>query len=255
MDVAPALTVITQNYGCTSFPEYVCCGCPQYFHYGIDLSSGNASNQPQYATRPGTVYAAGPGVVPGQPGLGTAVIVSMDDGFDMLYGHFWSVAVGAGQRVGPGTVVGYTGSTGYSTGPHAHIEVRQRGNLNASPNGVQNPWAWLSFGGDEDMTPQQERTLNQIWNFLFWGGDGEVQASMGDTWLNKSISMLFNFQYYGGDGRVGEPWNSQMLKHLAARLDQLAAAAEIREKLAVPQFEESSDPVPLDKPPEPAQTE
>lgn len=144
-DIAPALTVITQPFSCTSFPEYRVPWCAQYMHYGIDLASGNADSKPQYATRPGTVLMAGPAVVPGQPGLGTAVVVSCDEGVTMTYGHFWSVAVSAGQRVSPGDVVGYTGSTGYSTGPHAHIEVRAQGNLNASPNGVLDPWPYLSF--------------------------------------------------------------------------------------------------------------
>lgn len=159
MDIAPALDVVTQNFGCTSFPEYSVPWCPAYMHYGIDLASGNADNQPQYATRNGTIYAAGPGVVPGQPGLGTAVIISCDEGVTVTYGHLWSVAVSPGQRVAPGDVVGYTGSTGYSTGPHAHIEVRQAGNLNASPNGLLDPWPWLQNEGGDDGFTDQDREL------------------------------------------------------------------------------------------------
>jgi hypothetical protein len=146
-DVAPELTVITQGYGCTPFPEYWDSRCPQYFHCGIDLGSANAWDRPQFATRGGRVTHAGNGAVPGQPGLGIGVVIRLDDGNDMLYGHFARLAVSVGQRVEPRQVIGFTGSTGYSTGPHAHIEVRRPGNLVASTQGVIDPGPYLTAQG------------------------------------------------------------------------------------------------------------
>ncbi|MBO0730938.1 MAG: M23 family metallopeptidase [Acidimicrobiaceae bacterium] len=193
MDIAPALSVITQNFGCTDFPEYWVAWCPSYMHYGIDLSSGDASWKPQYATRHGTVYVAGPAVVPGQPGLGTAVVITCDEGVDMLYGHLWEVNVAPGQRVSPGDVIGWTGSTGYSTGPHAHIEVRQQGNLNASPNGVLDPWPYLTFAGEPESAKEGDDKMLVL--FAVGGGtylsDGIHYRWVVNEWDVNAIHHAF----------------------------------------------------------------
>jgi hypothetical protein len=175
VDVAPGLPVITQTFGCTDFPEYRA-WCQNFTHYGIDLSSGDAWNQPQYATRDGIVRLAGPGVAPGQPGLGTAVVVSCDEGVDMLYGHLGTVAVQADQRVSPGIVIGYTGSTGYSTGPHAHIEVRQRGYLNAGAAGVVDPWPYLTFAGGDELNDEERTALFQTLTWAQWSQQKAEEA-------------------------------------------------------------------------------
>jgi murein DD-endopeptidase MepM/ murein hydrolase activator NlpD len=69
-------------------------------------------------------------------GYGNYVVIDHRNGFQTLYGHLSRIFVGAGNSVGKGTVIGAMGSTGNSTGPHLHFEVRQRG--------VQlNPFGWL----------------------------------------------------------------------------------------------------------------
>ena len=50
------------------------------------------------------------------------------DGVVTLYGHQSEIAVSEGETVGRGTVIGYVGSTGASTGPHLHFETRVNGN-------------------------------------------------------------------------------------------------------------------------------
>lgn len=57
-------------------------------------------------------------------GYGRYVIIEHDDGYYTLYGHQCEVIVSEGQYVKKGQVIGYVGSTGHSTGPHTHFEVR-----------------------------------------------------------------------------------------------------------------------------------
>ncbi len=70
-------------------------------------------------------------------GYGNYVVIAHGNGFVTLYGHLSAISVSAGQAVGRGQVIGAEGSTGYSTGPHLHFEIRL--------NGVyQNPLSYLS---------------------------------------------------------------------------------------------------------------
>ena len=89
-------------------------------HEGMDL--GAASGTPIKACRSGRVTFAG-----WQGGYGNVVIIDHGGGMSTVYGHQSSVAVAAGQQVSAGQVIGYVGSTGMSTGPHLHFEVRLNG--------------------------------------------------------------------------------------------------------------------------------
>ena len=61
-----------------------------------------------------------------EAGYGYLVVVE-NDGVQSFYGHLSEISVQVGQEVGNGTIVGATGSTGRSTGPHLHWEVRVDG--------------------------------------------------------------------------------------------------------------------------------
>jgi murein DD-endopeptidase MepM/ murein hydrolase activator NlpD len=91
------------------------------FHPGIDFPA--PAGTAVYAARSGRVTWAGwwPG------GLGNLVSVANGNGVRTMYGHLSSIAVRRGQRIGLGTLVGRAGSTGLSTGPHLHFELRLRG--------------------------------------------------------------------------------------------------------------------------------
>ncbi len=91
------------------------------FHTGIDIAVGYGV--PIHSSAAGTViYASWMG------GYGNVIIVDHGDGLSTLYAHQSSLAVGGGARVARGQTVGYVGSTGFSTGPHLHYEVRVNGN-------------------------------------------------------------------------------------------------------------------------------
>ena len=89
-------------------------------HHGIDISG--AIGTPAFAAADGVVIYSG-----WMGGYGYAVVIDHGNGMSTLYAHNSEVAVSEGQDVGKGQVVAYAGSTGNSTGPHVHFEVRISG--------------------------------------------------------------------------------------------------------------------------------
>jgi murein DD-endopeptidase MepM/ murein hydrolase activator NlpD len=89
-------------------------------HDGIDL--GAAYGTPIRAAAAGTVLYCG-----WEEGYGNFTVIDHGGGLATAYGHQSSIAVSCGQHVEQGQVIGYVGSTGHSTGPHLHFEVRVNG--------------------------------------------------------------------------------------------------------------------------------
>jgi murein DD-endopeptidase MepM/ murein hydrolase activator NlpD len=89
-------------------------------HPGFDLAAVTGT-QVTAAAR-GTVVHAGPGGT-----YGNLVTVRHDSGFETRYAHLSAVDVKVGDAVEAGQDVGKVGTTGYSTGPHLHFEVRRNG--------------------------------------------------------------------------------------------------------------------------------
>lgn len=125
--------------------------CPNYYyisspfgprwgrnHNGIDIAGSAIYGKPIVAAADGQVtlssYNSG--------GYGNYVMINHGNSSDgnnyvTLYAHMSSRAAYVGQRVSAGDVIGYVGSTGYSTGPHLHFEIR----VNGSP---RNPLGWFN---------------------------------------------------------------------------------------------------------------
>lgn len=112
----PAEGPITSPFGWRTHPIF---GTSRY-HSGIDI--GADYGDPTKAADGGVVvYADWMG------GYGKAVIIDHGGGISTLYGHNSELLVSEGQRVYKGQTIARVGSTGYSTGPHLHFEVRQNG--------------------------------------------------------------------------------------------------------------------------------
>ena len=99
-------------------------------HEGIDIAA--ATGTPIRAAAAGTVIYAG-----WLGGYGNLTVIDHGGGVATAYGHQSSLAAGSGAFVAQGQVIGYVGSTGHSTGPHLHFEVR----VNGVP---QDPLGYLS---------------------------------------------------------------------------------------------------------------
>ncbi len=89
-------------------------------HTGIDI--GAATGSPVYAAGAGEVLSAG-----WRGGYGRCIILLHGGEVATLYGHLSAIRVRVGQGVARGQVIGSVGSTGLSTGPHLHFEVRRNG--------------------------------------------------------------------------------------------------------------------------------
>ncbi|WP_022882918.1 M23 family metallopeptidase [Gryllotalpicola ginsengisoli] len=127
----PAVGWISDGFGPRPAP---CAGCSTW-HLGADIA--NNYNTPIHAAHSGTVVYAG-----WESGYGNFIIIDDGDGIQTAYGHIidGGIMVGYGQHVSAGQQIARMGSTGHSTGPHLHFEVRI--------NGVQtDPIAWMKNHG------------------------------------------------------------------------------------------------------------
>ena len=102
-------------------------------HAGVDIRASYGTAV--WASEGGTVILAG-----WNGGYGNCVMINHGDGYTTLYGHMSSISVSVGQTVNQGQTVGYVGSTGNSTGPHLHFEVRA-----SSTGGTMDPMSFSYY--------------------------------------------------------------------------------------------------------------
>ncbi len=115
---------ITQGFGPTSLGiESAYAGFP-HFHTGIDLA--DPLGTPVFAAADGVIALARPmtDASGALVGYGNYIVIQHDAGLKTLYGHLLTIGVKEGDTVKRGQLIGLLGSTGNSTGPHTHFEVR-----------------------------------------------------------------------------------------------------------------------------------
>lgn len=112
----PVSGPITSPFGYRTHPIFG----TQIFHSGVDV--GVDSGTPVAAADSGVVIEAD-----WLGGYGYAVIIDHGNGLSTVYAHNSELIVSPGQAVSQGQTIAYSGSTGYSTGPHVHFEVRENG--------------------------------------------------------------------------------------------------------------------------------
>src|SRR5712691_14602 len=131
---ACGFSCISQGYGCVTFYLEIydpSCPYPHRKHTGIDIAA--AYHSPIVAADTGIIYC-----YPGSIGYGNMIMMIHGNGYSTVYGHLAGYAGGlsSGQIVARGDLIGYEGSTGWSTGPHLHFEIR----VNNDP---RDPCIWL----------------------------------------------------------------------------------------------------------------
>lgn len=149
----PSSSVITSRYGWRW----------GRMHKGVDY--GENSGTPISIIQPGTVVSAGWN----DGGYGNMVMVSHPGGNTSLYGHLSRINVREGQQIEPGMVIGNVGSTGNSTAPHLHFEIRRGGT------------ATEIVPGDGD-------------NYFRFGGNVRVRQGQGA--VSGAGSKIFNLELH-----------------------------------------------------------
>ena len=109
----------------------------QRTHKGIDIGDAGIYGDSVLASKAGTVIVAETSYIPGYS-YGMYVVVDHGGGYTTTYAHLSDVYVYVGQEVAQGESLGAVGSTGYSTGPHLHFEIR----LNGEP---ENPFNYVTM--------------------------------------------------------------------------------------------------------------
>jgi murein DD-endopeptidase MepM/ murein hydrolase activator NlpD len=123
--ILPVNGAVTSGFGPRAHPIYG----GSRMHAGVDITA--SSGTPIKAAGDGVVRMAG-----SNGGYGNWTLIDHGDGLATGYAHQSRIGVSVGQRVSTGEVIGYVGSTGASTGPHLHWEVRVNGN-------PVNPMGWV----------------------------------------------------------------------------------------------------------------
>jgi murein DD-endopeptidase MepM/ murein hydrolase activator NlpD len=135
-------------------------------HKGIDFAA--TTGTPIRSTGDGTVEFAG-----NAGGYGNMVVVRHGNLYTTAYAHMSRVAARRGMRVAQGEVIGYVGSTGWSTGPHLHYEFRVN-NVALDPNSIVVPHA-QSLAGAE--LQQFRRTANDMGHRFALMSGGSTQLA------------------------------------------------------------------------------
>lgn len=179
------------------------------FHAGVDWAVPTGT--PAYAWRPGVVRRAGWNSLAGRTGIG--VEIGHAGGFGSYYGHLSQALVRIGEAVRAGQMIGKTGNTGNSTGPHLHFEI-SRGN----PQNPVNPLPFLHDDGGLLMpglslllnnTRKPEYVLNDrqwrdISGLAQRGFQDEVMLVDADGSILTKARVVAREEYEVGVGRDGK---------------------------------------------------
>lgn len=136
-------------------------------HRGLDFAT--PMNTPAQSIFDGVVSQT----VTGDTLLGNAVYTHTSNGLDVVYGHLNKITTAAGQSISAGDLLGYTGNTGRSTGPHIHISMLQNGQA-IDPAQVINSVTSTS----------QQGWLGKLWHVLTTPGVGLAREEVGGRLLD-----------------------------------------------------------------------
>lgn len=170
------------------------------YHQGIDMVG--LDNKNVYAINTGNVsYAGWENINNKKQGFGKYVSIKFDEtnsGFKkVFFAHLNSINVAIGQRVGNATIIGVMGSTGFATGPHTHIEIREY-NSSGTLIKILNPATYMGI-------PNGYTTIDSA-NYRIQTGN------VGDRYrITTSIGVNFRESYTTNSKKIGAiPYNTEL---------------------------------------------
>lgn len=131
--------------------------------------------------------------------LGNGVILHTPDGHDIIYGHMSRITVHPGEHLRAGEVIGLSGNTGHSTGPHLHLGamhdghfVNPTGLINAALGEVPKPKSHSGpFGGLQDALEQFNQFMQCIGDFFqkvgYWLNPGNLWRELSEVFASGTL--------------------------------------------------------------------
>lgn len=140
-------------------------------HTGVDLGMPSGTE----------LHAIADGIISriadfGPRSSGKTIWIQLQDGKEVMYGHLSNIQVGLHQKVAAGQVIGLSGNTGFSTGPHLHLQITNGGLINPMTQPETHGWIYNLFhkpveiGGDiagKAADHAADATLSYIGHFLY----------------------------------------------------------------------------------------
>jgi murein DD-endopeptidase MepM/ murein hydrolase activator NlpD len=196
----------------------------RYTSSGYGWRWGRLHSGVDYAITEGTPVSV---IQPGQVtyaqfndgGYGYAVQVAHPGGSSSFYGHLSKISVKEGQKIEPGTVIGNVGSTGRSTGPHVHFEVRQGSKRLEIPTGEGDKY--FRFGGNVKVKPKSGASGKPT-AVLMAGTNDYGDPKSGAAGITKAIKEL---QAKGYDVVVVPPSEQGAYANVSKEVQKSASAA------------------------------
>ncbi|WAH39491.1 M23 family metallopeptidase [Alicyclobacillus dauci] len=103
----------------------------------------------------------------GSQGFGNAVWLKEPDGYRIVFGHLDKVKAYAGERIHKGDVIGLSGDTGYSTGPHLHIGVMAPNGKWVDPDNYFSPWHnWFHLSSNRVKNSEDEFVVGHVEHWI-----------------------------------------------------------------------------------------
>jgi hypothetical protein len=170
-------------------------------HSGIDY--GMATNTPIIATANGTVIT----VQTSSTGYGNRIVIKHDNEYRTLYAHLNMLSVSNGQIVKSGDIIGYSGSTGNSSGPHLHFGV-YRNQVTADERNATDPYGWRGTSTDPLNYWYSGLTAECIWRSTDIDPiscadtiieDGQSGFGVSSGWLKSTIGNSYQLTYHIND--------------------------------------------------------
>jgi murein DD-endopeptidase MepM/ murein hydrolase activator NlpD len=174
-------------------------------HDGIDFALPQGT--PVLAAADGRVLVA---AFLGQDSWGNAVFIDHGNGYSTLYAHLLTYSVGPNQMVTAGTIIGYSGSTGNSSGPHLHFGVYFGNQIIDDAQHVTDPYGWQGDTTDPLRQTYGAPTAKCLWRSLdldpitcadVIAEDGQVGSGMSNGWNLTTAGNSYQLHYHLNDNQ------------------------------------------------------
>ncbi|MFX4302947.1 M23 family metallopeptidase [Alicyclobacillus tolerans] len=155
-------------------------------HNGIDMAM--PTDTPVYSMVSGTVDHV---LHEGKKSFGNSVWIREPNGYRVVFGHLDRATVHPGERIHTGDLVGLSGNTGQSTGPHLHVGVMDDHGRWVDPKKYFSAWNWGQLTANKIKNAEEDQVLDLIHDIFLALGEEIMHLIAPVAFILCAISMLF----------------------------------------------------------------